>query len=617
MLKKYLELVYFVFVFSALILNPVYGQDEEWINYTTANGLVNNSVSSIGILSDTLFIGTYGGGVNKFYDTTGINKFYDTTNIVWDTLNVDSGLVCNFVNVIVVDADTIWIGTDTAVSKLYGTVWDTVNMDSGLVSDSVLSITLNADTIWFGTDSGAVKFNGTAWDTLDTADALISNIVNAVTFFSDTIWLGTDSGVFTFDEVSWDTLDTSNGLGGLKVNEIAVDSNMNKWFGTDSGAYKYNGTAWDTLRFADGLINDYVNTISIDTAGIIWFGTDGGVSKYDGVSFTNYTTSSDGLVNNIVNAIAFDTLGNVWFGTDGGVSKLGKPLYGDVNFNGNIETTDATKVLQYKVGKTSLDANQRNRADVSGIGGVTSYDASLLLQKIALIITQFPVEMSKASALGDNSKAEIVVSKKSKSSNVVIYQIEADKINGVLSAGLEINYDCQSLEYIGCELSEYTKDFLVETEQKDDGVLYVAIAGSKNLNEKAELISLRFEKTGNNVIDINLVSAFLNETNVDAISNVNKNLPNKFEIYQNYPNPFNPETNIHYQIPKESKVVLKIYNILGQEVKTLVDEIKPAGFYSVKWNARNDFGRELASGIYFYRISAGDFNKTMKLILIK
>jgi len=86
----------------------------------------------------------------------------------------------------------------------------------------------------------------------------------------------------------------------------------------------------------------------------------------------------------------------------------------------------------------------------------------------------------------------------------------------------------------------------------------------------------------------------------------------EFELSQNYPNPFNPQTRITYSISSEKKVSLKIYDILGREVVVLVNEVKPAGSYEANFNASN-----LASGVYFYRLHAGSFIKTKKMMLIK
>ena len=91
-------------------------------------------------------------------------------------------------------------------------------------------------------------------------------------------------------------------------------------------------------------------------------------------------------------------------------------------------------------------------------------------------------------------------------------------------------------------------------------------------------------------------------------------LPTEFILNQNYPNPFNPSTIISYELPNASKVIIKVYDIIGNEVATLVNEEKPAGVYNVKFRTRSS---ELSSGIYFYKLTAGDFIQTKKMILMK
>jgi len=93
--------------------------------------------------------------------------------------------------------------------------------------------------------------------------------------------------------------------------------------------------------------------------------------------------------------------------------------------------------------------------------------------------------------------------------------------------------------------------------------------------------------------------------------------PESFQLFQNYPNPFNPTTTIKYDLPKPAKVVLKIYNILGQEVRTLVDARETAGYKSVVWDGRNNAGASVASGVYFYRIAAENFSKVRKMLIIR
>ncbi len=89
-------------------------------------------------------------------------------------------------------------------------------------------------------------------------------------------------------------------------------------------------------------------------------------------------------------------------------------------------------------------------------------------------------------------------------------------------------------------------------------------------------------------------------------------VPNKFEMSQNYPNPFNPVTKIDFEIPENRHVNIKVYDMLGKEVKTLVNEIKQAGYHTLELNASN-----MASGTYIYRMVAGDFTKTLKMVVVK
>ena len=85
-----------------------------------------------------------------------------------------------------------------------------------------------------------------------------------------------------------------------------------------------------------------------------------------------------------------------------------------------------------------------------------------------------------------------------------------------------------------------------------------------------------------------------------------------FELNQNYPNPFNPETTIRFQIPQSGNVSLNVYDVLGRKIATLVDEYKLAGKYEVIFN-----GKELASGVYFYRLQSGNFIAEKKIVLIE
>ncbi len=110
------------------------------------------------------------------------------------------------------------------------------------------------------------------------------------------------------------------------------------------------------------------------------------------------------------------------------------------------------------------------------------------------------------------------------------------------------------------------------------------------------------------------------ETSVEQVAA--GNLPDQFVLYQNYPNPFNPITNIEYGLPQAGQVTWIIYSILGQKVRTLVDEKYPAGHFAVTWDGKDDYGNALSSGTYFYQVQVRNhgelvYRNTEKLLLLK
>ena len=111
------------------------------------------------------------------------------------------------------------------------------------------------------------------------------------------------------------------------------------------------------------------------------------------------------------------------------------------------------------------------------------------------------------------------------------------------------------------------------------------------------------------------------EGNIDPIHHLEvgnlKPLPDSFGLDQNMPNPFNPSTTIGYQLPESGQVHLGVYNLLGQEVRTMVSGTLEAGYYTLDWDGKDNFGRQLASGIYLYRMRVNDFSQTRRMMLLK
>lgn len=119
--------------------------------------------------------------------------------------------------------------------------------------------------------------------------------------------------------------------------------------------------------------------------------------------------------------------------------------------------------------------------------------------------------------------------------------------------------------------------------------------------------------SNNNKVIMGFLSEFATRGSITSVDDQRDNsIPLVYDLYQNYPNPFNPLTIIKFQIPEDGFVVLKIYDLLGNEVKILLKEQRPAGIYELNFNAGS-----LASGIYLYRIQVNDYIFTRKMMLLK
>jgi len=149
----------------------------------------------------------------------------------------------------------------------------------------------------------------------------------------------------------------------------------------------------------------------------------------------------------------------------------------------------------------------------------------------------------------------------------------------------------------------------------DDGTWFLNITAGVFVASFPGIVSSdgeSFTMVTSNSSDVGIYFGIAKSDFTGVIPENNIELPEYFALKQNYPNPFNPNTTIRYILPKSSNVSLKVYNLVGHEITTLVNEKKPTGEYEVQWNAAN-----LSSGVYVCRMQAGEFLQTRKLVLLK
>ena len=164
--------------------------------------------------------------------------------------------------------------------------------------------------------------------------------------------------------------------------------------------------------------------------------------------------------------------------------------------------------------------------------------------------------------------------------------------------------------YLGGENIDTTSDIKIEGENKWGEFLKIMACEDINWDGFDELfiLSPKFPDYENPKGKVYIYS----KINFTDIENSNLNPLSSFTLKQNYPNPFNPSTNIQYSIATRQFVTLKVYNVLGKEIATLVNEEKPAGNYEIKFDAS-----KLASGIYYYQMRVSEYVETKKMILLK
>lgn len=281
-------------------------------------------------------------------------------------------------------------------------------------------------------------------------------------------------------------------------------------------------------------------------------------------------------------------------------------ILGDVTGDGSVGADDAAKILEYVVGKITLTDEQKYAADVNADGQVGALDAAWILYKV--VNGSFPTAKMSA-AMGS-----VEIGQLQKEAEGYLLPINLAQTTGVLSVYAELDVDA-NIEVLG--VTGRLPQGWISSSKVENGKVMFAFAGLEPLKEGSiAYISLRLkDKEANATIFGN---ANLNDGYSAALNSVTvREIPSEFVLSQNYPNPFNPTTSIKFAIPENANVTLDIYNMLGQKVKTLLNGMQDAGYYTVNWDGSNDLGSKVSSGIYIYRISAGKYNATMKMNLLK
>jgi len=293
------------------------------------------------------------------------------------------------------------------------------------------------------------------------------------------------------------------------------------------------------------------------------------------------------------------------------------PIRGDVNNDGKVRSDDAILTLQIAVGKRKPTEYQKWAADMDGDGKIRSNDAILILRKASgysapgVVARRITLSLDEIYGLAGKR---------------VTAPLRVDNTAGLAGGDILLTYDPEVLQAVDV-LSE--PDMLIVSNISEPGMVRIAFAGVGKLNS-GTLARIGFDVLADDVSPLKIEKAEL--YGPDALPLISSHIDKQFRSYamapehsallQNFPNPFNPETWIPYQLRKASEVKIRIHSAAGELVRELDLGSKPAGIYvtgdrAAHWDGRNASGEEVASGIYFYSIRAGDFAAVRKLTVLR
>ena len=391
---------------------------------------------------------------------------------------------------------------------------------------------------------------------------------------------------------------------GLEFLEVITDSSL---LGVADWTIVSNDQ--DTLLITVG----YGST-NIDTSGILFF-----------LKTAVSDTMTEGIASIEIVEIELNESSDEITVHDGEIN-IFNPILGDVSENDDVSAFDASLILKYLVGTEELVYPQLLSADVTFDGEITALDASVIAQFVAELIDTLPNSDGALLAGTGNYGMD---DGEFTPGEVLQVPIQLSNSSNLLSFEMELNFNPDILSYSNIEFSEMVNHFMVEENQMDgslklagagatpdgqEGIFATVsfIVGNDIENETIE-IGINHYRTNENEIQDGFTAIFTNST---LATNPNL-IPNVFALHQNYPNPFNPTTTLRYDLPEDAQVNIMIYDLMGREVKTLVHQQQIAGFKSVMWDATNNMGQPVSAGMYLYSIQAGNYSKTMKMVLLK
>ena len=232
-----------------------------------------------------------------------------------------------------------------------------------------------------------------------------------------------------------------------------------------------------------------------------------------------------------------------------------------------------------------------------------------------------------AAGLNDNARIDLAADALPRVGEEMVVSVNLADFAELKGYGFSVSYDPSTFEFVRIEaLDERFGAAEIAQPQvvaDGDGELSIVAYGDMLVDGELmlDLVMRPMMETENGLIEISqgqLADGSLGFNQIASLGAIAvETRPEEFALRNNYPNPFNPSTTIKYQLPDAGDVRLEIFNVVGQSVRTLVDQQEGAGRYEMQWDATNNNGQSLSSGVYFYRLQAGEFQEVKKMLLMK
>ena len=300
-------------------------------------------------------------------------------------------------------------------------------------------------------------------------------------------------------------------------------------------------------------------------------------------------------------------------------------LWGDLTFNTLVQSYDASLILRNLVDLEPLNSLQSEIGDVSLNDTLSALDAYYILQYMVGLIDTLPYIPDEYLSSGGNFVMDDVGAEPGMIIDVPIRIENAFNFNAFKAS---IVYDQSVFSLDTVVFADYLNNYLIEYNKSNLGEVKIAATGNQPSDQNGIIANVSFL-----VLDgfdsesaVRLESVMVNENRiievgaemmVSYVLGINSNpIPDSYYLHQNYPNPFNPITKISYDLPEETSVEISIFDLMGRNINTLLNEKQSAGYRSIIWNGKNMLGKPVAGGVYIYVIEAGNFRQTKKMVLL-